>query len=104
MKLLTKAILKRFEQVGEQDIPDPIVITKFFGGGRATWFATAYKPETRVFFGYVSLFGDHNDEWGYFSLDELKTIKFPPFGLGIERDMYWTETKASEVPLINKKS
>ena len=30
-----------------------------------------YDPDQRLFFGYVSLFGDHNDELGYFSLDEL---------------------------------
>ena len=27
-------------------------------------------------------------EWGWFSLKELEEVKFPPFGLSVERDMY----------------
>jgi hypothetical protein len=98
MKLLTKALLRRFAQVGSQEHrKDPIVIAKFFnptGGG--TWYATEYDPKSRIFFGYVSIFGDWNDEWGYFSLDELKSYK-GRFGLGIERDLYFGEKPASQV-------
>ena len=36
---------------------------------------TEYFPEEREFFGYVSIFGDHCDEWGYFSLDEIASVK-----------------------------
>jgi hypothetical protein len=98
MKLLTKAILKRFEQVGSQDDEkDPLIIVKFFNPvGAGTWFATEYNPETRIFFGYVSIFGDWNDEWGTFSLDELKSVK-GMFGLGIERDLHFGEKRFSEV-------
>ena len=31
-------------------------------------------PEEKTFFGYVQIFHDHNDEWGYFSLAELEDI------------------------------
>jgi hypothetical protein len=48
------------------------------------------------FFGYVSIFGDWNDEWGYFSLDELESFT-GQFGLGIERDLYFQEKRASKV-------
>ena len=48
------------------------------------------------FFGYVSLFGDYNDEWGSFSLAELEEYKGWG-GLGIERDLYFKECPASEV-------
>jgi hypothetical protein len=48
-----------------------------------------------MFFGYVSLFGDDCDEFGYFSLEELESIKCK-FGLGIERDLYCGEKKLSE--------
>jgi len=50
----------------------------------------------RIFFGYVSIFGDHNDEWSSFSLDELGTYR-GPFGIGIERNLYFGEKRASEV-------
>ena len=84
---------KRFKAVGEQDVKDPIVVAKFFNPvGAGTWFATEYNPETKIFFGYVSIFGD---EWGDFSLEELESIK--GFGgLGIERDLYTKEQRISE--------
>ena len=68
MKLLTKELLTRFEKIGSQEkSKDPIVIAKFFNPtGIGTWYATEYNPTERTFFGYVSLFGDHNDELGYF--------------------------------------
>ncbi len=97
MMLLTKAIEKRFERVGsQQKSKDPLVIAKFFNPtGSGTWYATEYNPNTRIFFGYVSLFGDWNDEWGDFSLDELVSLELP-FGLGIERDRYCGEKPISE--------
>ena len=101
MKLLTKAILKRFEKVGSQEeIKDPIIIVKYFNpAGRGTWYATEYDPTDRTFFGYVSIFGDHCDEWGRFSLAELENIKLP-WGLGIERDLYFGEKPISNI--LNK--
>ena len=98
MKLMTKKLVKRFAQVGSQENDkDPIIIAKFFNPtGAGTWFATEYEPKTRTFFGYVSIFGDWNDDWGYSSLDELQSYK-GRFGLGIERDLYFQEKRASEV-------
>ena len=103
MKLMTKQLEKRFAQVGRQeDVKDPLVIAKFFNPtGAGTWYATEYHPDEKVFFGYASIFGDHNDEWGYFSLDELESYK-GPFGIGIERDLYWIEQRASQVEIIAK--
>jgi hypothetical protein len=119
MKLMTKEIEKEFKKIGRQeDVKDPIVVCKFFNpSGAGTWLATelyyvirrrgangeeeiieveASKTNGQVdgkivdmnFYGYVSIFGDHNDEWGYFSLSELGSVK-GPFGLGIERDLYF---------------
>lgn len=98
MKLLTKELIKRFERVGRQeDTSDPLVIAKFFNPtGAGTWYATEYDPETRMFFGYVSIFGDYNDEWGYFSLAELESFH-GTFGLGIERDLHFDEKPISQV-------
>lgn len=98
MKLMTNKLQRRFTEVGSQEHKaDPIVITKYFNPvGRGVWLATEFNPETRIFFGYVSIYGDHCDEWGYFSLDELKMFK-GLFGLGIERDLYFTEQPSSEI-------
>ena len=98
MKLMTKKLEKRFAEVERQeDVEDPIVVAKFFNPtGAGTWYATEYDPKQKLFFGYVSIFGDHCDEWGYFSLEQLEEYT-GRFGLGIERDLYWTERPASEV-------
>ena len=98
MKLITKELEKRFEEVGSQEnAKDPVIIAKFFNpAGAGTWYAYEYNPKEKMFFGFVSIFGDHNDELGYFSLAELEDIKLP-FSLGIERDLYFEEQKLSKV-------
>ena len=100
MQLLTNELIKRFAEVGSQENEkDPIVVAKFFNaGGRGTWYATEYNPNEKAFFGYVSIFGDECDEWGYFALAELESFK-GPFGLGIERDLHCGEKRISEFKL-----
>ena len=101
MRLLTKALIKRFAEVGDQDIPDPIVVAHYFDPtGSADWFATAYYPEDNVIFGWAEVVPGCG-EWGYSSIDELQSVK-GPFGLGIERDLYWNEKRASEIERIPK--
>jgi len=98
MQFLTKELLRRFEKIGSQEeVADPIIIAKFFNPiGAGTWYATEYDPELKTFFGYVSIFGDWNDEWGYFSLEELQNYR-GNLGLGIERDLYFNEKPISQV-------
>lgn len=84
MKLLTKEILKKLPKLHEGN---GVAQVKFFTPwGGWTWFATEYDPEERVFYGFVE---GLDSEWGYFSLDELESIR-GPLGLGIERDMWFT--------------
>jgi hypothetical protein len=105
MKLMTKELEKRFKEIGDQGSDkDPIVVAKFFNSfGAGTWYATEYDPIDKVFFGYVSIFGDHNDEFGSFSFKELEEYK-GPFGLGIERDLFCGEKRLSEfnIPSLSK--
>lgn len=100
MKLLTKELIARFKEVGSQEevpVEEKICIAKFFNPiGRGYWFATEYDEQNELFFGYVSIFGDHCDEWGYFSLKELEDLKLP-LGMKIERDMLFKETPMSEI-------
>lgn len=49
--------------------------------------------EERVFFGLVQGF---EVELGYFSRDELETVR-GPYGLRIERDIYWRERTLGEL-------
>jgi hypothetical protein len=98
MRLMIKTLEQRFAQVGSQEgTKDPMVIVRFFNPtGAGTWYATEYDPVTRIFFGFASIFGDWNDEWGSFSLDELEKYR-GQFGLGIERDLHFQEARASQV-------
>jgi|SRR5271157_773529 len=98
MKLMTRDLEKRFAQVGSQEnVSDPLIIAHYFNPtGAGDWYATEYFPEDRTIFGYASIFGDWCDEWGYSSLNEMEAFN-GQFGLGIERDLYWTEKHASEV-------
>lgn len=96
MKLMIRELERRFAKVGSQEhVADPIVIAEFFNPtGLGTWLAAEYDPETWEIFGYASIFGDHNHEWGYTSLDELEAYR-GQFGLGIERDLNWDEKPMS---------
>lgn len=97
MKLMTKELDKRFKKIGSQDgDKNPIVVAKFFNPtGAGTWYAIEYDTNDEIFFGFVSIFGDHNDEWGSFSLKELEDFK-GSLGLGIERDINCGEKRISE--------
>ena len=101
---MTKELEKRFAEVGKQEPglneeTNPIVICKFFNPtGAGTWFATEYDPVDKIFFGFVSIHGKNSgcDEWGEFSLEELESYH-GMFGLGIERDLHFTEEKFKEI-------
>ena len=47
-----------------------------------SWYISEYDPIKKLCFGLVDGF---EKELGYFSLDELLSLKFPPLNLGIER-------------------
>ena len=100
MKLMTKAIEARFAKLGRQEDKgeNAIIICKFFDPtGSWTWYATEYDPESNEFFGLVHGF---ENELGYFSLDELQSAR-GRFGLGIERDLHWTEATLAQVRATN---
>jgi hypothetical protein len=89
MILLTEDLKRRFPKLREMDGQDAIVLAKFFHPRSYwTWFATEYDPEDRIFFGWVQ---GHEEELGYFSLDELESLSC------IERDLFWKPTRLGEV-------
>lgn len=91
-KMITKELEKALPSLSSSTNDDsPILVHYFNPAGRGDWFGMTYNPKTREFFGYVSIFHDYNDELGYFSLDELESIKLP-LGMHIERDIYWDTT------------
>ncbi|MCD6434936.1 MAG: DUF2958 domain-containing protein [Clostridiales bacterium] len=97
MMLLTQANKKLLPALySTEEIPcdEKIAQVKFFHPFCSkTWYATEFNPEEGLFFGWVDAGID--SEWGYFSLEEFKTVKV--HGLGMERDMYWTPKPMKEV-------
>jgi hypothetical protein len=96
MKLLTKEIINKLENTKynhEDLIPDdaPVLVKFFNPSGIGTWYALEGEKvkDDWVFFGVADL---GFPEYGEFVLSELESIKAPPFGLGIERDMHYTGT------------
>ena len=93
MKLITKAIekkLAKFPLYSTNGKGNKEVIVKFFNPcGAGTWLV--YEGEKLEdgdweFFGSVDL--GYGAELGYFRLSDLQSIRLP-FGLTIERDMYY---------------
>ncbi len=61
-----------------------------------TWLFTELDEDGDTLFGLCDL-GQGSPELGYASLSELESVKFPPFGLGIERDAWFKPTKTLSV-------
>jgi len=96
MELLTETLRERFATIGDQsEESDPLVIAAFFNPcARGVWFATEYNPDTNHCFGYVSGLFPGGDEWGYFSITELESLRLA-FGLRIERNIHFVECRFS---------
>ena len=92
MKLITKEIEKKLLSHPLYSTDGNMtkdVLVKFFNPcGAGTWYVfEAEKHENDwEFFGLVDLY---EKEIGYFTLSELESIRLP-FGLSIERDMYFS--------------
>ena len=98
MKLLTEEIKKQLPKLyATENIPlkDKEIVCKFFNPcGIGTWLVVEGQQEEDdfIFWGLATI---HEQEWGYFSLNELEALKLP-FGLRIERDIHFTKSKAEK--------
>ena len=83
----------------EVSLDEKVVHMHFFLGG-SDWYAAEYGLKDRLFFGYAILNNDLvQSEWGYFSLDELQSIR-TKHGIEVDRDLYWKPTKARDIEKI----
>ena len=89
MELVTPEIREKLLANGAQRGTDHKPVVKLFNPcGAGTWLVTELDPEEpSIAFGLADL-GFGCPEAGSFSLDELEAFK-GPFGLGIERDLYF---------------
>jgi hypothetical protein len=97
MKLLTKENIKSLPALYTQERnPDPMVVLKFFTPwSNWTWYVLEGKKTDEGDFLFFGLVSGHEKELGYFILSELQSVK-GPFGLKIERDMYFTPQPLSK--------
>lgn len=111
MELLTKAIKEQlskyplYSQDGKGK--DAICLAKFFiCAGAWTWYVLESDKEFNEMFGVI-INGYGEGEYGYFTMQELESLKlgFPPFGdLKVERDIAFKPMKLSEIsdPYLKK--
>lgn len=112
MKLLTEEIKRNLPALYSQDNEqDPLVICKFFDPtGSWTWYAYEGSPvdehgyydtdKEKVDFLFFGLVIGFENEFGYFSLNELTNAKRGLTGiraLPIERDEYFKPCRLSEI-------
>jgi hypothetical protein len=83
MKLITREIELKLKKNMALPEGDRRPVVKFFGGGACTWLIS--EREGDILFGLCDL-GLGCAELGYVALSELEGLRFPPFGLGVERD------------------
>jgi len=72
---------------------DPVAVLKYFTPDSSwTCYVIEFDPEENLCFGLVI---GHESELGYFSLEELETIR-GRMGLPIERDLHFEPKPVSE--------
>jgi len=100
MLLLTKEIEKKIPPLySTENTPEreKKIAVKFFNPcGAWTFYAVEGERQDNdfIFFGYVD--GVDFPEWGYQSLNEMKSIRLK-FGLGIERDRHFNNKRISDI-------
>ena len=96
MKLLTKEITEKAQKQYDKgsDLDGQDIVAKFFDPmGSWTWYLMNLAEDGDYAWGIVD---GHEVEMGSFSMKELQDITLP-FGLGIEGDVLFSSTPASEL-------
>ena len=96
MKLLTKENIKSLPALYSQEklgLEQKAVVKFFTPWSNWTWYATEFDENTGLFYGLVD---GTEKEMGTWTIEELKSVN-GPFGLKIERDMYFKSIKIKEL-------
>ena len=92
MKLITKELQKKIPAIySTEDTPlnDKIAVAKFFNPcGAGTWYVIEGQVEDDGDFLCFGLIDLHEQEFGYFSVRELESVRLP-FDITIERDRHF---------------
>ena len=98
MELIPKSIQDSIPKLNEtQDVENPLVYLKLFTpDANWSWFVTELSLDQDTCFGLVVSPFVESGEMGYFSLNELKTVR-GKLGLPIERDLWFKPKKLSDI-------
>lgn len=98
MELIPQKIKDQIPKLYETESQiDPIVYVKLFTpDANWSWFITELSIDKDICFGLVISPFVENGELGYFSLNELKTVR-GKLGLPVERDLWFKPTKLSDI-------
>jgi hypothetical protein len=67
--------------------------------GSADWYLVEYNKEDDLGFGYANLGNDAMSEWGYVSIEELRSVKVHGI-FTVDFDKHWTVKKAKDIKNI----
>ena len=96
MELLTESLREQLLANAMNRDRDHVPVVKFFHPcGAATWLFSELSEDGDSLFGLADL-GFGTPEMGYSSLNEIASVRLP-FGLGIERDLYFKPAHALSV-------
>jgi len=105
MKLLTKAIENAFVKQGdtsEKDASQIKIVLKLFGG-TFTWYLYEHiNGKGDYYMAFVNLGDSQMAECGEVSLSEIAAIRLRPFGLRVERDMYFNPLSITLKEVMDK--
>lgn len=98
MELIPQKIKDQIPKLYETESQiDPIVYVKLVTpDANWSWFITELSIDKDICFGLVISPFVENGELGYFSLNELKTVR-GKLGLPVERDLWFKPTKLSDI-------
>ena len=97
MELIPVEIANIIPKLYETENTDPIIYVKLFTpDANWSWFISELSIDKDICFGLVFSPFVKDGEMGYFSLNELKTVR-GKFGLPIERDLWFKTTKLSDI-------
>jgi len=95
MMLITKEIQAKLTKNNQDNNDENIVLKLFNPCGAATWLITRMEDDGDTMWGLCDL-GMQCVEYGTVSLNEIKSVRIKPFGLGIERDLHFRGGKVSD--------
>lgn len=101
MKLLTNELKKKLENYpiySQENRKDATIVCKFFApmGVFTWWVLEAEKQDNDYYFFGIIQNNQLEREYGYFTLSQLENVRLP-FGLRIERDLYFERCKVSDL-------